>query len=84
MLKENNVKKEELRARALALKTLGKIFQVQDLSWFNEEFRDYIPKQIWIIKQNLLILYLIRVKIQNEKHPAELFRVHIGNDFFSC
>lgn len=29
MLRENNVKKEELKARALALKVLGKIFQVQ-------------------------------------------------------
>lgn len=29
MLKENNVRKEELKARAVALKTLGKIFQVQ-------------------------------------------------------
>jgi hypothetical protein len=31
VLKENDVRKEELRARALALKILGKIFQVLNL-----------------------------------------------------
>lgn len=30
VLRENNVKKEELKARALALKILGKTFQVQN------------------------------------------------------
>lgn len=29
VLRENNVKKEELKARSLALKILGKIFQVR-------------------------------------------------------
>ena len=31
VLQENNVKKEELKVRALALKLLGKIFQVKYL-----------------------------------------------------
>lgn len=32
VLKENNVRKEELRVRAIALKILGKIFQVHILT----------------------------------------------------
>lgn len=32
VLKENNVRREELKARALALKILGKIFQVHYFS----------------------------------------------------
>lgn len=32
VLKENNVRKEELRVRAVALKILGKIFQVHILT----------------------------------------------------
>lgn len=37
VLHENNVKKEELKARAVALKILGKIFQVQYLPQFVQE-----------------------------------------------
>lgn len=31
VLQENNVRKEELKARALALKLLGKVFQVDTM-----------------------------------------------------
>lgn len=35
VLQENNVRKEELKARALALKLLGKVFQVDTMHSYN-------------------------------------------------
>lgn len=44
MLHENNIKKEELKARALALKILGKIFQVK---YFPKGKRDFVDSNEW-------------------------------------
>lgn len=43
VLRENNVRKEDLKARALALKILGKIFQVQSV--FNSRFTAFFSNK---------------------------------------
>lgn len=59
MLRENNVKREELKARALALKLLGKIFQVQLIhaislvQWFLDLYILEFDITLWFQEEKL-------------------------------
>ena len=77
MLQDSSVRKEELRARAKGLKTLGKIFQVQFLLYVSIILCSFMCTLCSVVPWAKLVglnwvFILQRVKLATEGEPAAM------------